>query len=221
MEIDIYPQGVYNAMMRFIILKILVFSLSFQLKAHPVIYKGGWIFQGSFMPKMNELRLGYTASPRYAYVFNAHHFKNINNYQDYTVGMNFLIKRWLQRNSQGNLYTGLHGGYFQDDVNEGKAGHFFLMGDWETREHYVMARAKKFIYDNSDRYSFMARYGFAPFIAGMDQLQTWMILQTMYVEDQSKKVIITPMIRFFYKNVLWEIGHSTRGQSYLTLMIHY
>ena len=30
----------------------------------------------------------------------------------------------------------------------------------------------------------------------------------LYVEKQSK-VILTPMIRFFYKNVLWEIGHHT------------
>ena len=45
------------------------------------------------MPKMNELRLGYTASPRYAFVYNAHHFENINNYQDHTLGMNFLLKR--------------------------------------------------------------------------------------------------------------------------------
>ena len=95
------------------------------------------------------------------------------------------------------------------------------MGDWESREHYVMARAKKFVYEGNDRYSYLARYGFAPFIAGMDQLQTWMILQAMYVEEQSKEVILTPMIRFFYKIVLWEIGHSTRGQSYLTLMVHY
>jgi hypothetical protein len=206
-------------------MKSIIFFLglfvSFSVFSHPVIYKGGWIFQGSFMPKMNELRLGYTASPRYAFVYNAHHFENINSYQDHTLGMNFLLKRWLQHDSQGNLYTGIHGGYFSDDIDEGKTGHFFLMGDWESREHYVMARAKKFIYEDDDRYSFSARYGFAPFVAGMDQLQTWMIIQAMYVEEQSKEVIITPMIRFFYKNVLWEIGHSTRGQSYLTLMVHY
>ena len=170
--------------------KVLVLNLFFSLSvhAHPVIYKGGWIFQGSFMPKMNELRLGYTASPRYAFVYNAHHFENINNYQDHTLGMNFLLKRWLQFDSQANLYAGAHAGYFKDDQNEGKAGHFFLMGDWESREHYVMARAKKFIYEDEDRYSYTARYGSAPFVAGMDQLQTWMIIRAMYVEEQSKKL---------------------------------
>ena len=40
----------------------------------------------------------------------------------------------------------------------------------------------------------------------MNELQAWLVLQGMYVEDQSKEVIVTPMLRFFYKNVLWEIG---------------
>ena len=95
------------------------------------------------------------------------------------------------------------------------------MGDWESRVHYTMFKAKKFIYNGESRHNFIARYGFAPFVAGMNELQSWLILQAMYVEDQSKEVIITPMLRFFYKNVLWEIGSSTRGQSYLTLMVHY
>ena len=85
------PGGYIVLHMRLVFLGLLSL-LSFELQAHPVIYKGGWIFQGSFMPKMNELRLGYTASPRYAFVYNAHHFEKINNYQDHTIGMNFLIK---------------------------------------------------------------------------------------------------------------------------------
>ncbi len=189
--------------------------------AHPVIYKGGWVYQGSFMPQMNEIRMGYTASPKYSFVYNADYFENMDNYQDHTVGMNFLLKRWLQNDSQGNLYSGIHGGYYSDDINDGEVGHLFFMGDWESREHYTMLKTKGYFYDGKDRYSVTARYGFAPFVAGMDELQTWLILQTMYFQYQSKEVVVTPMIRFFYKNVLWEIGHSTRGQSYLTLMVHY
>jgi hypothetical protein len=199
----------------------LFFILNLPLYAHPVIYKKGWIFQGSFMPNMNEQRVGYTASPRFAFIYNAHHFENINNYQDYTFGVNLLLKRWLKHSSQANLYTGLHGGLYRDNQDDGKVGHFFLMGDWETREHYLMAKVKKFIFEGHSRNSYTARYGFAPFVAGMNELQTWLIMQAMYVEKQSKEVILTPMLRFFYQNVLWEIGHSTRGKSYLTIMVHY
>lgn len=173
------------------------------------------------MPKMNELRLGYTASPNYAFVYNASHFESINSYQDHTLGMNFLIKRWLKQESQANLYTGIHAGYFSDNSSSGDVRHLFFMADWETREHYTMLKGKTFFYNDESRYMLTARYGFAPYVAGMNELQAWLIFQAMYVEEQSREVILTPMIRFFYKNVLWEIGSSTRGQSYLTLMVHY
>ena len=206
--------------MKYLIFLVLL-KFSFVTQAHPVIYKGGSIFQGSFMPKMNQVRIGYTASPKYSFVYNANHFENINDYQDHTFGMNFLFKRWLNFDSQANLYGGIHGGYYKDSGSNGGVGHLFLMGDWESRVHYTMAKVKRFIYNGEYRRNYTARYGFAPFVAGMNELQAWLILQTMYVEEQSKELIITPMLRFFYKNVLWEIGHSTRGQSYLTLMVHY
>ncbi len=199
----------------------LTFFFGSYVFAHPVIYKGGWVYQGSFMPQMNEINMSYSASSRYSFVLNADHFENMNNYQDYAAGMNFLVKRWLAHDSQGNLYVGARGGYFKDDIDEGLTGHGFLMADWESREHYVMTRAKSYYFDNKERYSYLARYGFAPFIAGMDELQTWLIIQGLYFKQQSREVIITPMIRFFYKNVLWEVGYSTRGQSFLTLMVHY
>ncbi len=202
-------------------LLIIITLLPINSFSHPVIYKGGSIFQGSFMPRMNQIRLGYTASPKYSFVYNANYFENINKYQDHTVGMNFLLKRWLNYDSQANLYTGIHGGGYKNSFSNGKVGHLFFMGDWESRVHYTMFKVKRFIYNGETRQNFTARYGFAPFIAGMNELQAWLILQGMYVEDQSREVNITPMLRFFYKNVLWEIGHSTRGQSYLTLMVHY
>ena len=205
--------------MKKITLALLLLSTS--VLSHPVIYKGGWVYQGSFMPKMNNMRVGYSASSKYSLVANANHFENIDNYQDYTFGINYLFKRWLNLHSQANIYGGLHGGYFKDDNTDGEVGHTFLMGDWESREHYVMFKTDAYFYDNREQFSYIGRYGFAPFIAGMDELQTWMIVQALYYEEQSKEVIITPMIRFFYKNVLWEVGYSTRGQSYLTLMVHY
>ncbi len=62
---------------------------------------------------------------------------------------------------------------------------------------------------------------FAPYIAGMNSLQAWMILKLDYFKENDRNLWITPMMRFFYKNVLWEIGANQQGEFLLTLMTHY
>lgn len=198
-----------------------LFLACFNAWAHPVIYKGGWIYQGSFMPQMNEMKVGYTFDPRFAVMAKSQSFEMNDNYRDYTIGLNFLAKRWLEHDSQGNLYLGAHAGQYKDDNGEGFSGHAFMMADWEDREDYVLFRSRRFYYDDDQTQDYLARYGFVPYVAGMDELQTWMILQAYYYKEQSKEVMITPMMRFFYKNVLWEIGSSTKGDSFVTLMVHY
>lgn len=205
--------------MKFLLTVFLFFS--FRIFSHPVIYGGGQVYQASFMPKMNALNIGYSITSRYSINASANHFENNDNYQDYTFGVNFLAKRWLQNDSQGNLYVGAHGGRYEDNQDNGAVGSLMAMGDWESREHYILAKTKSYFYDNKEELSYLFRYGFAPYVAGMNELQTWLILQTFYFSEQSREAIITPLMRFFYKNVLWEIGYSTRGQSYLTLMVHY
>jgi hypothetical protein len=201
---------------------LVLFIISSQVFAHPVIYKGGWVYQGTFMPEMNELRLGYSLTSRVAMVANANYFENFDEYQDYTLGFNFLLKRWLGEDSQGNVYLGFHGGlYDQKSRTESESvGHHLLMADWESREHYVVFKSKGYYFEEAEEFDYMFRYGFAPYVAGMNELQTWFILQAYYFEPQSQEVIVTPMLRFFYKNVLWEIGSSTRGQSFISLMVH-
>lgn len=201
-------------------LTLLVISTSYTW-AHPVIYKGGWIYQGSFMPKMNEMKLGYSFDPNFAVMMKSNSFEMNNNYRDYTIGLNFLAKRWLQEDSQGNIYLGAYGGQYEDDNGSGFAGQGFIMADWEDREDYVMFRSKRYFYDGQENQDYMFRYGFAPYVAGMDELQAWAIVQAYYYKEQSREVILTPMIRFFYKNILWEMGSSTKGDSFLTLMVHY
>ena len=189
--------------------------------AHPVIYKGGWVYQGSFMPMMNKMRVGYSMNSRFALVANSNWFQNLGDYRDYSLGVNTLLKRWLSHDSQGNLYAGVHAGQYRDNAGEGSVINPFFMADWESRDHYTVIQSKGYLYDNKSVYDYTLRYGFAPFRAGMKDLQTWFILQAYYFEEQSREVLVTPMIRFFYRNVLWEVGYSTKGQSYLTLMIHY
>ncbi len=98
---------------------------------------------------------------------------------------------------------------------------------------------------------FEYRIGFAPYTANMDVLQTWFVvmfqssglgtknLKNTLLTAKNRKFQyhrktlklnssaivfdwkITPLLRFFYKNVLWEIGSSLQNDFYLTLMVHY
>lgn len=207
-------------MLKFLLITVLlsVSQLSF---SHPVTYKDGFIYQGTFMPQMNEIKAGYTFHPKFAVMAKSQSFEANNEYRDYTLGLNWLAKKWLQHDSQGNLYFGLHAGQYEDNQDKGFAGHAMLMVDWEDREDYFLFRSKRFYYENKQSQEYLFRYGFAPFVAGMNELQAWGIIQAYYYKEQSKEVVLTPMIRFFYKNVLWEMGSSTKGDSFLTLMIHY
>ena len=85
------------------------------------------------------------------------------------------------------------------------------------------------------------RLGMAPYVGGMDELQTWLIVQLdarppYYYRSEAEPLDlvaarsyalppnlleVTPLMRFFYKNVLWEMGASIRGQFFTSLMLHY
>jgi hypothetical protein len=47
------------------------------------------------------------------------------------------------------------------------------------------------------------------------------MLQGMYMPKVDRTLTITPLVRFFYQNILWEMGSSTRGEWMLNLMVHY
>lgn len=202
--------------MKFIFLLFPVLAFS-----HPVIYKDGIVYNGTFMPEMNIQRLGYSLRYDWAIETNSHHFKRINNYRDYTVGINHLFKRWLQFDSQGNLYGGVHTGYYDDDKTNGSVTHLMLMADWEDRDYYTAATTKAFFYNDEIIYKHLVRFGIAPYVAGMNTLQSWLILQLDYFEEHDDDVLIAPILRLFYKNVLWEIGSNTKGETFLTLMVHF
>src|SRR5690606_31155240 len=121
---------------------------------------------------------------------------------------------------QSNVY--LHGGIgFEDQEFQKKQTRgAWLLGveaDWETRVLYTSLKFNQF----NDFNMTQARVGFSPVIADFKSLQTWFMIQAMVIDDLNETVMITPMLRFFYHNVLWEVGSSTRGDWMLNLMVHY
>lgn len=214
--------GVYHKGMKHIkYFSILLCLFSSYAFSHPVIYKDGFVYWGSFTPDMNTQKLSYTFDPSYSIEINSSWFSNINEYRDYTIGANYLFKRWLNADSQGNLYGSIHAGTYEDKDGTGNVGHAMLMGDWESRELYTAGNIMGIYFDNKELYKYSYRIGVAPYVAGMNTLQNWLILKFDYFKEDYNGLTITPMMRFFYKNVLWELGSNTRGDSFLTLMVHY
>ena len=205
-------------------MKYLFFALLFSstLFAHPVTYKGGIVYWGSMMPMMQSHRINYSFSPKASLEINRSSIENINNYRDTTVGFNFLLKRWLQHDSQGNIYLNGHVGHFTQDNNKsGLATHQMVIGDWESRRIYTAGSIMNYSFDDKNLQRYSYRIGFAPYIGKMNELQTWMILKFDYFKENDRRLWVTPMMRFFYKNALWEFGANQYGDFLLTLMTHY
>ena len=164
------------------------------------------------------------------------------------LGANVLAKRWLFQESQGNIYLSLSGGFGGGvfPLKESDSGSLWSLGskhfsflekvnnlglvqssveaDWESRKLYTALSLKAY-YPLAEKefwpLSWSWRAGFAPYTAGMNELQTWLVFQFDYFKKMEKPLKITPIFRFFYKTALWEVGSSFAGDFFLTLMIHY
>lgn len=255
--------------------KIILFSASFA-QAHPVIYEDGFVYWGEFSNGKNTQEVSYTFHPHFAVQISSG-FVGMESFESYKyqLGLNVLLKRWLLEGSQANIYTSLRGGFYTSeqvgrfsedgfetlDLKERLVFQWNLSADWESRKIYTAGGI--IIGNNSLTFKEMFgnldyRIGFAPYVAGMDELQTWFVLMFHLsavgffgkewrsaslenLQEQEDRLgrpddptiilmgtssihldwKITPLLRFFYKNVLWEIGSSFQSDFYLTLMVHY
>lgn len=190
--------------------------------AHPVIYKGGWAVSSANMADYSNNYVMYSLSHRFA--IGADHWRfSDRTGNDNEMGLakfNYLLWRANGENSQANIY--LHGGVGVEDQNiEKKQTRGTFMGgaeiDWETRTLFTALKHYQF----QNLSVSQARVGFSPKETPFDELQTWFMVQAMTITNLNDQVMITPMLRFFYHNVLWEMGSSTKGDWMLNLMVHY
>ncbi len=207
-----------------LLLFLVLFTLS--TSAHPVIYKGGWVYWTTLTSHSNKQRVSYTFHPHFSVEMNTEGILQPHPYRDYKIGINALLKRWYLKDSQGNIYLSLHGGFYKNQ-STGYVLRPQIEMDWESRKLYTAFSASMtyFEHSNDPIYQWMYRIGVAPYVARMKELQTWFVFQLDYtiLKTNSKKypVVFTPMLRFFYRNTLWETGANLDGDFFITLMLHY
>jgi hypothetical protein len=205
---------------------LIVMFLTLEVSAHPVIYKEGVVLSSGNMPSYSDNQLMYSWSNRWAGGVNHWRFSQKNKNTELALAkVNHLLYRHNGESSQANIY--LHGGLGVVDAELGRKAteEAYMTGaeaDWETRTLYTAIKYYHFASPKLTTLNMVqARIGFSPFESAFDQLQSWFMLQFMTISQVEEKVMITPMVRFFYKNVLWEMGSSTRGDWMLNLMVHY
>jgi len=186
---------------------IILLFISISTFARPVGYQGSINGLSFTKGKSSENTLHY--SPKYYYSFGVKSFLN----DDFTYkGFygSYLLKRWNLKNSQSNIFT--YGSVGQDQ-NRNKMGNYGIQADYETRNFYTLYsfqkyNSKDFILDNH-----IFRLGFAPYKAGFNDINIWMIGEYSLIDNN-----VTPLIRVFYKNVLWEAGYNPNEQVLFNLM---
>lgn len=202
----------------------LIFSIS--AFSHPVIYQGGKVVSSFNMSSYSDNQLLYSITPRWAAGLNHWRFtKNDKNTEMGLARLNHLLWRKNGEDSQANIYLLSGIGMVDSEIEKRDTREVYMGGfeaDWETRTLFTALKYYQFSSPAvTDISMAQARIGFSPFESGFENLQSWFMVQAMVMPEVEPNVIITPMLRFFYKNVLWEVGSSTRGEWMLNLMVHY
>lgn len=139
----------------------------------------------------------------------------------YTAPFNYRLKRWNGAASQGNIYLWAGPGIRDTLGEEYFAADLGLQADWETRRIYTQFDSELLETEGSeDERTFRLRGGIAPYLAEFDELQTFLIAQTKFEPEGETEWRSGPVVRFFYKKYLLEVGVDQKGDITATGMIH-
>lgn len=192
--------------MKFFVIAALLFPVLSQ--AHPVTFKGGSEIAVQTNSSMQKYSYTYSFSKNMAIGYSF--FKT---YQEYNLlEANYLLKRFNEIGSQGNIYTGLQLGFDQND--QFKIGSM-VEADWESRVYYISGK-----YNHLDQDMTKFRLGYAPYLTSYDGLHTWLMLEHVYM-SQEKFQDVSPLVRVFYDKYLAEIGYSLKGNALFNFMMHF
>jgi hypothetical protein len=200
------------------VITLISFFLARGVLAHPVAFAGATSFMSLNMNGLSENTLVY--SPTYYLGTGLKHVQT-NQEKWSNLHLGYLVKRWNKLDSQSNIYLfGGPGIHWKQNQRE----YFTRVGaqmDWENRRLYFMGRYSGAHSKLGNFEQYQVRAGLAPFLAGFNELNAWIILQAQHVPQRPQETMITPLMRFFYKNVLWEMGSSVSGDWLLNLMVRY
>lgn len=202
---------------------LLLLLLNLRALAHPVSYKDALGVMSYNSSQMNEILLTYSLN--YNFAFGTNYIREKQS-ELYIPRVNFLVQRWNNEDSQGNLYMSFGSGIEKYNSAHSNVRLAELVADWESRKYYTYLEHLHMLRDNKDNPLWQqrddnhtkVRLGFAPFLADYNDLNIWFITQFAKHNDESAET--TQFMRFYMKNVLWEVGADFNGGFAFNFMIH-
>lgn len=203
---------------RIIFINLLIYS-SFS-HSHPVSFQGATSINSYNSPQEQDFLVSYSYKywasiglrfQREAFAHGDHEY--------YFAQTHFLAKRWNNPESQGNIYLGLGAGEERRPDSSHPSHLVEIQADWESRKIYTMASYTQINRHNADdNRMHKQRLGYAPFLGEFNELNIWAILERKQKSYNSHE--LNQWLRFYYKNVLWEIGASSKGEALFNFMVH-
>lgn len=192
--------------------------------AHPVSYKDGLGIMSYNSKDMNELLLTYSFTPKFAFATT---YLRDSKSEFYIPRANFLLHRWNNDDSQANVYLSAGSGVEKYDGKTTSVNLGELVADWESRKYYVYFEhlylnrntEKNLSLPDRDYNHTKFRLGFAPFLADYSDLNVWFITQ-FDRHLNTDQIEASQFLRFYIRNVLWEVGAGFDGSFKFNFMIH-
>ncbi len=200
----------------------LIFAFSAQ--AHPVAFKGAWSFMAFNQSDMLDWQLLYSFERQFSLGVNYYRDTMEGPERQYLIPrLSWLVKRWNGDDSQANIYVYGGIGVARKSNLTQLAGEGTIEADYETREVYFSGKATLLGAKGFDNFTqYQLRAGFAPYLTDFSGLHSWLILQALYLPNAlQNRMRVGPVLRLFYKSVLWETGITTQGLWNLNFMVHF
>jgi hypothetical protein len=209
--------------MKFLFVSLMTILVSQSASAHPVSYKGALGVMTWNQPFLSDHWVTYSFAPYAAVAARAMRMEMPTG--EFIISMpqlDYLLKRWNNPDSQANIYLyGGYGGAKLNDVN-GSAGQVGIEADAESRSLFILGKWESMRSNlTEDFHHGEFRVGAAPYEAEFNEIASWLMIQVQYHPTLMEKYTVTPLIRLFYKNVLWESGVSIKGAWLMNFMFHF
>lgn len=198
--------------------------VAFNASAHPVSYKDSVGIMSYNSAENNELMVTYSVTPRFA---AAATYLREKKSEFYIPRLNLLAQRWNNEDSQGNIYLSAGAGIEKFDSKNYDTALAEIVADWESRKYLVAFTEQYLLRKNENNPQFAnknlskskLRLGFAPFLADYNDLNVWYIAE-FNSNNENPQIQTTQFLRFYMKNILWEIGAGFDGSLAFNFMLH-
>lgn len=139
-----------------------------------------------------------------------------------TPHVTWLVHRNNTRTRQANLYALAGPAFYRSGGRSFDGGWFSAQADAESRRWYGMAKSAAWWAPGEfTRREYAARVGWAPWLAGFNDLNTWLMLEAGYKPAAARTTTVRPLVRFYTRTVLVELGSSLQGDPFLNLSFEF